>query len=99
MKRSVELAVAFAVVLAVPAIAGEPANSGMIDHHHAYRHAHRAAHSEAILPRLTARVPPAPAALILFQAVGPYPNGQRNKDGLSRDIDDCNEGCIDSNPG
>ncbi len=99
MKRSIELAVAFAVVLAAPAIAGEPANSGMIDHHYAYRHAHRAVHSEAIPPNATARVPPAPAALILFQAVGPYPNGQGDEDGLSRHIDDCNKGCIGGNPG
>jgi hypothetical protein len=99
MKRSIELAVAFAVVLAAPAIAGVPANSGMIDHHHAYRQAHRAVHSEAIPPNAIARVPPAPAAPILFQAVRPYPNGQGDEDGLSRHIDDCNKGCIGGNPG
>jgi len=99
MKRSIELAVAFAVVLAVPAIAGEPANSGITHHHHAYRHAHRAVQAGAIAPNATALAPPAPAAPILFQAVRPYPNGQGDKDGLSRHIDDCNMGCIGGNPG
>ncbi len=101
MKRSIGLGVAFAVVLAaVPAIAGETSGSGAIHHHHhAYRHAHRAVRAEAIAPNATAQVPPAAVAPAFAPAVRPYPNGQGDEDGLSRDINDCNKGCIGGNPG
>ena len=31
--------------------------------------------------------------------IAPYPNGQGDVDGQSHDINDCNKGCIDGNPG
>ena len=94
------MGIAIAIALAAPAQAGEAADSGLVRHHHpAHRHAHRAIHAEAIAPNATAQVPPSATAPILFPAARPYPNGQGDEDGLSRDINDCNKGCIGGNPG
>jgi hypothetical protein len=47
-------------------------------------------------PQAAAVVTPRPAtALPLLR---PYPEGQGDTDGLSRDPDDCDRGCIGGNP-
>jgi hypothetical protein len=42
-----------------------------------------------------AAVPPFSWITQLFPSVKPYPPGQGGADGLSRNVDDCNKGCID----
>jgi hypothetical protein len=42
-------------------------------------------------------VPPFSWLTQLFPNVKPYPPGQGDADGLSRNIDDCNKGCIGVN--
>ncbi len=99
MKRPIGLGIAFAIVLAAPALAGE-AVDGKTHHRHAYRHMHGAAlRLQAVAPNATAQVPPPGPAPIAFPAIAPYPNGQGDEDGLSRSINDCNKGCIGGNPG
>jgi hypothetical protein len=46
----------------------------------------------------TAQVPARPEPSF-FPHIAPYPSGQRDTDGLSRNPDDCNKGCIGGNPG
>ena len=99
MKRAIGLGVAASVILALPALAAESSRGTPIRHHHAYRHLHRAAQSQSIAPSATAEVPPPAPAPIVFPGVAPYPNGKGDEDGLSRDINDCNKGCIGGNPG
>ncbi|HEX9170357.1 MAG TPA: hypothetical protein VF886_15775 [Roseiarcus sp.] len=69
--------------------------------HHRYHHHHYVAHGAV----------PAPAAQRPGEAIGseppqtnqmfkPYARpGEGDNDGLSRDPDDCNKGCIGGNPG
>jgi hypothetical protein len=43
---------------------------------------------------------PTSKSLDRFQSSQPYAHpGDGDNDGLSRDTDDCNKGCIDGNPG
>jgi hypothetical protein len=48
-------------------------------------------------PQARAVVTPAPAA-VGPGLLRPYPEGQGDTDGLSRDPDDCDRGCIGGNP-
>jgi hypothetical protein len=66
------------------------------------RHQGREAHhvSRAVAPPTKQRpndavVPPFSWLTRLFPGVKPYPPGQGDADGLSRNIEDCNKGCID----
>jgi hypothetical protein len=56
-----------------------------------------AAHPPAGGPRAPAVATRAPAA-IAPGLLRPYPEGQGDTDGLSRDPDDCDRGCIGGNP-
>jgi hypothetical protein len=47
-------------------------------------------------PQAAAAAPPAPTTARPF--LRPYPEGQGDTDGLSRDPDDCDRGCIGGNP-
>jgi hypothetical protein len=91
MRIAVALAItlgAFAVspVLAAPAEPAQP-----VPHHHRHNK-HTAAQPAPV-------VAPAPAAAPLVPTLRPYPPGEGDTDGLSRDPEDCDKGCIDGNPG
>jgi hypothetical protein len=69
-------------------------------------HPHHARHAPYEVSNPVAPAPPAsshnPAVLPfswltqLFPNVKPYPPGQGDTDGLSRNPDDCNKGCVDN---
>ena len=85
MNRSAGFGIAFAILLAFAALAmGNPAES----HHSAHHQKHGAAHRETLIP---------PAAPLPVPVPGAKPNPDEN--GLSRDINNCNKGCIGGNPG
>ena len=89
---SLALAFVLTIVVAVPAAsqnAPAPQNAPVPRHHAAQ----------------PAKKPPVPATENIPQETVhhpgmPYPHtGDGDNDGLSRDPDDCNKGCIDGNPG
>jgi hypothetical protein len=66
------------------------------------RHAHYAVsgqvpHAPAAQPSNNPTVPPFSWLTQLFPNVKPYPPGEGGADGLSRNPDDCNKGCIGVN--
>jgi hypothetical protein len=96
----------FALAIAVVALAGAPtlAASGSDMTHHHVRYARH--HLQKPLPNaaLGLRVAMAPGpptslpSLFGWLHIAPYPPGQGDADGLSRNVDDCNKGCIDGPP-
>ncbi|MGO9420700.1 hypothetical protein [Roseiarcus sp.] len=97
MKQSLILGLVFAAALSLPALAGEETKA-VHPHRHVYHHVHHSIGESGIAPNAAAQVPQ-PAPVLGFPSVAPYPNGQGDTDGLSRDINDCNKGCIGGNPG
>jgi hypothetical protein len=93
VKYSLGLAVALTIV-ASAAAAIENAPGRHHRHHHRHHHTTQPATNR-----------PAPAAQNgnldrIRSPLKPYPHsGDGDNDGLSRDPDDCNKGCIDGNPG
>ena len=93
MRTAIALAISLGFAAASPAVAASAAPSEPTPHHNHRRHHHHAG----------AR--PAPSALVpapttpLDPAFKPFPPGQGDSDGLSRDPDDCDKGCIGGNPG
>jgi hypothetical protein len=95
MRSNACLVVAMCAVLAAStAWAAENAAS----RHH--RHGRHVTHT-AQAPTSERRVPAAESgSLNRFQPFKPYAHpGEGDDDGLSRDPDECNKGCIDGNPG
>jgi hypothetical protein len=92
MRIAVALAVTLGAFAVSPVLAASAESAGPVPqhkHHRAVEHApHRAAQP----------APPAPAAP-LAPALRPYPPGEGGTDGLSRDPEDCDKGCIGGNPG
>jgi hypothetical protein len=92
------IALSCAAVVSLSAAAGEPAPRVKHPARHAPYHV-----SGAVAPVLAqqasnqATVPPFSWLTQLFPNVKPYPPGQGDADGLSRNIDDCNKGCIGVN--
>jgi hypothetical protein len=92
MKYSLGLAVALTIVASAAAAIE---NAPVRHHRHHERH-----HATQPAPNR-----PAPAAQngnldTIRSPLKPYPHpGDGDNDGLSRDPDDCNKGCIDGNPG
>jgi len=85
--------------MALPAFAAENAVVTPAHHHHVYRHIHRTTGPVEIVPNASALAPAPHAPQSWFPYIAPYPPGQGDSDGLSRDINDCNKGCIGGNPG
>jgi hypothetical protein len=57
-------------------------------------------HHHATQPTKKRHVPAAQSVGPIRPPIGPYLHtGDGDNDGLSRDPDDCNKGCIDGNPG
>ncbi len=100
MKQSLILGLALAAALSLPVLAAEPGGQATPahPHRHVYHHIHRSVGEHGIAPPATAQVP-VPAAMLGLPHIAPYANGQGDEDGLSRDINDCNRGCIGGNPG
>jgi len=86
MKNSIRVGIALGALVALAACAPENAPA-----------AHQAV-GELQTPAL---VTPAPAAAQPWSMPYPtaYPEGQGDTDGLSRDPEDCDRGCIGGNPG
>ena len=89
------------------AFGNEPSSVAHHHHHSLQRHAYRAVDSGAI--GVVASAAPAwtpfqgpflnpfatPPRPLEWPKIAPYPPGQGDTDGLSRNPDDCNKGCID----
>jgi hypothetical protein len=90
MKTAAGFAFAFAVSLAGVSLAGatESAEPATHPYHHLYRHHHRG----PAAPNTATTRPPAPTAA--RPAVSPPV--QNDSNGLSRDPEDCNMGCLDT---
>ena len=96
MKQAVILGIAFATAISLPALADQ---LGSVAHHrHLSHHGHRNVEQGVISPDATARGA-APLSALPIPGVAPYPDGRGDEDGLSRDPNDCNKGCIGGNSG
>jgi hypothetical protein len=101
MKRSFALAAAVVALATIPSL-GAASSSYTSSHPSRYtrRHARKSSPNKLIGPSVSAapRVPPfSSEAQPHFELprIAPYPTGQGHADGLSRNTDDCNMGCID----
>lgn len=90
------IAIALAITLAASPVAAAPSDQAAPSHHHRHHHHAASPAPEAAAPRPGAEtVAPAP----LWPGFKPYAPGEGDEDGLSRDPDDCEKGCIGGNPG
>jgi hypothetical protein len=97
MKASFALAIAIVALAAPPTLAASGRDMTHPQVRYARHHVRKPAPNEAVGPS-AAIAPMAPNSLPpLFGVlpIAPYPPGQGDADGLSRNIDDCNKGCID----
>jgi len=92
MTRSLGLAFALTILMSVSAAsqnAPVPQNASVPRHHRAQPATKRIAPTAQSTPQDT-----------MHRPFTPYPHtGDGDNDGLSRDPDDCNKGCIGGNPG
>jgi len=102
MKASFALAIGIAALAAGPTLAAP--GRDMTRHHVRYAHHHirkppaneAVAASVALAPSAPTSLPVlAPPLPFQWPRIAPYPPGQGDADGLSRNTDDCNKGCID----
>ena len=98
MRVSATVALAFGAILAVPIAANGYDTTPIRKHRIHPHHADKSFRTEKIEPGSTAQVPAQPEPSF-FPYIAPYPPGQGDTDGLSRNPDDCNKGCIGGNPG
>jgi hypothetical protein len=92
------MALSCAGVVSLSVAAGE--TSQRVKHpapHAPYDVSGPAAPAPAAQPSNNPTVPPFSWLTQLFPNVKPYPPGEGDADGLSRNIDDCNKGCIGVN--
>ena len=93
MRASATIPVAVGVILAATIAANAYDGATTIHRHRAHaRHAYAPFQTGRIAPRLT-------PAQDFFPHIAPYQPGQGDTDGLSRNPEDCNKGCIGGNPG
>ena len=99
MRLSATAALALGVVLAAATAASAYVDATPIHKHrlHAH-HGYRSVQTEKTESSSTARIPAEPAPSF-FPHIAPNLRGQGDTDGLSRNPDDCNKGCIGGNPG
>ncbi len=98
MKTAIALAITLGAFVLSPVVAASAEPVEPVPHHH---HHHKHHHAVEHAPHRAAQPAPAveaPAAVTpgFFK---PNPPGEGGADGLSRDPDDCNKGCIGGNPG
>jgi hypothetical protein len=101
MKASFAAVVAVVAWAAIPALA--TASGSEATHHHfryAHHHVRKPPAKEAVPPSVATApgATPSPPFLQPLEGLGiaPFPPGQGDTDGLSRDAEDCNKGCIDN---
>jgi hypothetical protein len=95
---------AFSIALSCAAIVSLSVAAGETSQRikHSARHTHYGvtgpvAHAPGAQPSNAPAVPPFVWLTQLFPNVKPYPPGEGDTDGLSRNPDDCNKGCIGVN--
>jgi hypothetical protein len=98
MRVSAPVALAFGAILAVPIVADGYDATTIHKHRIPPHHAYKSVRPERIEPSSTAPLTAQPEPNF-FPYIAPYPPGQGDTDGLSRNPDDCNKGCIGGNPG
>ena len=93
MKTSATIALTFAALLSASLAA-----SAQIEHPTVHRHPHH--HHYVAAPPAAPTEPVESAPPQTNKMFSPYAHpGDGDNDGLSRDPDDCNKGCIGGNPG
>jgi hypothetical protein len=100
MKYSLGLAFALAIAASSAAAQDAPASKNApVAHHHRHHHTARPAATRPVPAAQSGTLGPIRPPIGPYLH-GPYPHtGDGDNDGLSRDPDDCNKGCIDGNPG
>jgi hypothetical protein len=98
LKQWTALGLMLSALAAAPAAGAASQDLKPFRHHRHHRHVDRHART-VTLPQntnanATTEVPSAPAPWF-FPRIGPSPPANREIDGLSRERDDCNMGCID----
>ena len=99
MKQTIAFCIALSCAAAV-SLSGAAGETSLRVKHHA---GHAPQVSGVVAPTLAQQAPNQPTLppfswlTQLFPNVKPYPPGQGDADGLSRNIDDCNKGCIGVN--
>lgn len=100
MKYSLGLTFALAIAASSAAAQDAPASKNApVAHHHRHHHTARPAATRPVPAAQSGTLGPIRPPIGPYLH-GPYPHtGDGDNDGLSRDPDDCNKGCIDGNPG
>jgi len=100
MKYSLGLTFALAIAASSAAAQDAPASKNApVAHHHRHHHTARPAATRPVPAAQSGTLGPIRPPIGPYHH-GPYPHtGDGDNDGLSRDPDDCNKGCIDGNPG
>jgi hypothetical protein len=100
MKYSLGLTFALAIAASSAAAQDAPASKNApVAHHHRHHHTARPAATRPVPAAQSGTLGPVRPPIGPYLH-GPYPHtGDGDNDGLSRDPDDCNKGCIDGNPG
>jgi hypothetical protein len=98
-----EIPMRIAIALAIALVAVSPVAAAPSDPPHPHRH-HQRHHAVRPAPEASAHPNPgaetnAPTPASEWPGFKPYPFGEGDEDGLSRDPDDCAKGCIGVNPG
>jgi hypothetical protein len=94
MVKHSSLGLAFVLTIAASAAAAIE-NAPVRHHHHQHRH-----HTTQPATKRTVPAVQSGSQDTIHRPFTPYPHsGEGDNDGLSRDPDDCNKGCIDGNPG
>jgi hypothetical protein len=97
MKASFAVAIAIVALAAPPTLAASAPDTTRHQVRYARHHVRKPAPNEAVGPSVA--IAPSPPTslppLLGWLHVAPYPSGQGDADGLSRNVDDCNKGCID----
>lgn len=81
--------------MSLPAFATEAGADATSARHHVH-HIHRHDAQRGVQERFVAVAPDEPSPVFApgFPHIAPYPDGQGDEDGLSRDPNDCNKGCV-----
>ena len=96
LSAATALALALGVILIGPT--AKAMEDAPVSHHHRHHHKGHAAPHAVETPSAQHRAPA--AAEPNGPSLKPYAHpGDGDNDGLSRDPDDCNKGCIGDNPG
>jgi len=100
MKYSLGLTFALAIAASSAAAQDAPASKNApVAHHHRHHHTARPAATRPVPAAQSGTLGPVRPPIGPYLH-GPYPHtGDGDNDGLSRDPDDCNKGCIGGNPG